>query len=84
MIVVIADKDPYGLNHYSDVVERVDCDDAEKRLIVDSADAVIQKLAVMVKVISTAITSRTVVTVYVHIPVTDNAEIYLINTVSIR
>jgi len=60
------------------IVKAVDTKQAEKKLIIESADAVIKKFAMMVELLATTIASKAVIAAALHIAVTQNTESKLI------
>lgn len=66
-----------------DVENRVDGDDSEEIFIVLSADAIIEKFAVMVEIGRTAVAAIAVMTVNVHILVANHTIAQFLNSVAI-
>lgn len=74
MIVVVAYKHPDGLDHDADIIEGVDREQAEKRLVIRSPDTVIQKFTVVVEVPSAPIAPIAMVAVYMHVSIANHTK----------
>ena len=66
-IIIIPHKYPNSLNNNIDIVQRIDAEQPEERLIILAPYAIIQVFTVMVKIACTSIASVAVMTVYVYV-----------------
>lgn len=66
--------DPHTLSNYIEIIESVDAEEAEKRLVILSTNTIIQKFAMMIKLLCAPITSITMMAGPPHLTVTQDAE----------
>jgi hypothetical protein len=70
LIFEISHHYPHTLSNNINGVESVYTKQAEKRLIIPSADTIIKKFAVMIELLSTSITPKTVMSIGLYLAIT--------------
>ena len=83
-IIKVPRHDPYGLSDDVDIVESEYAEQAEKRLIILSTNAIVQKFTVMVELLRTSITPETVMAIAMYLAVTQHTEYQLVTSKSLR